>query len=119
MPIRRIRAVILALSVWTGAITPVLANDLASFNAAVETASGHNRAAIGYLRTGNVDLASLEIDRLREAWGQLAARFAGKRPDAFDGNPLYAIVWTGVSARLGGGGPGLKAGPPGGARPPP
>ena len=101
MPIRRICAVILALSVWTGATyTTALADDLASFNAAVETASGHNRAAIGYLRTGNVDLASLEIDRLREAWGQFAARFAGKRPKAFDGNPLYAIIWTGVSARL-------------------
>ncbi len=100
MPVSRIRAALLALSVGTGAITPALADDLAAFNAAVETASGYNRVAIGYLRTGNVDLASLEIDRLREAWGQLAARFAGKPPDAFDGNPLYAIIWTGVSARL-------------------
>ena len=77
-----------------------MAGDLASFNAALESASAHNRVAIGYLRTGNPDLASLEIDRLREAWGQLTQRFAGKRPDAFDGNPLYASLWTAGSARL-------------------
>ncbi len=80
--------------------TLAFAGDLADFNAAVENASAHNRAAVGYLRTGNNDLASLEIDRLREAWGQLSQRFAGKRPDAFDGNPLYAPLWTTVSARL-------------------
>jgi hypothetical protein len=75
-----------------------MAGDLADFNAAVESASAHNRVAIGYLRTGNADLASLEIDRLREAWSQLTQRFAGKRPDAFDGNPLYGTLWTAGSA---------------------
>jgi hypothetical protein len=76
------------------------AGDLADFNAAVEDASAHNRVAIGYLRTGNTDLASFEIDRLREAWGQLTRRFAGNRPDAFDGNPLYGPLWTAVNARM-------------------
>ena len=97
------RAAILVLALLAGigaANTSALAGDLADFNAAVESASAHNRVAIGYLRTGNPDLASLEIDRLREAWGELAQRFAGKRPDAFDGNPLYGTIWTGVSARL-------------------
>jgi len=46
----------------------VRADDLTDFNAAVETVSAHSRVAIGYLRTGNVDLASLEMDRLRDAW---------------------------------------------------
>src|ERR1700694_2464443 len=90
------RGTILASLLWTSA----LAGDLGDFNAAVENASAHNRVAIGYLRTGNADLASLEIDRLREAWGRLASRFAGKRPGAFVGNPLYGNLWTGVSARL-------------------
>jgi len=84
-------------SLWAGA---AMAGDLADFNAAVESAAAHNRVAIGYLRTGNIDLASLEIDRLRESWGQLTQRFAGKRPDAFDGNPLYATIWTVGSAHL-------------------
>ena len=97
------RGAILSLALLAGTVAGnngAWAGDLADFNAAVEDASAHNRVAIGYLRTGNADLASLEIDRLRAAWGQLAARFAGKRPDAFDGNPLYANIWTGMSARL-------------------
>ena len=76
------------------------AGDLADFNAAIEAASAHNRVAIGYLRTGNGDLAGLELDRLRDAWQKVTARFSGHRPDVFDGNPLYTTVFTGVSARL-------------------
>ena len=97
------RGAILVLALWTGAagaMTHAVAGDLADFNAAVESAAAHNRVAIGYLRTGNLDLASLEIDRLRDAWGAFEQRFAGKRPDAFDGNPLYGTLWTGVNARL-------------------
>lgn len=76
------------------------AGDLADFNAAVEKAAGHNRVAIGYLRTGNTDLASLEIDRLRGAWQALSARFAGKAPDAFDGNALFGTTLVNINARL-------------------
>jgi len=53
-----------------------------------------------YLRTGNADLASLEIDRLRDSWIQLTERFSGKRPSAFEGNALYSELFTAVSARL-------------------
>lgn len=86
------------------------AGELADFNAALEKAASHNRVAIGYLRTGNADLASLEVDRLREAWEKLSERFAGKRPDAFDGNPLYSSLFTVVSARLVGADIMLKSG---------
>ena len=91
------RGAILIVTLWTGA---ALAGDLTNFNAAMETVAGHNRVAIGYLRTGNTDLASLEIDRLRQSWGALQQRFAGRRPDPFDGNHLYGKTFTGVSARL-------------------
>src|ERR1019366_3965120 len=105
------RAACVALALLAGpAKSGDLAGDLADFNAAVEQAQSHNRVAIGYLRTGNVDLASLEIDRLREAWGALAQRFAGKRPDAFDGIARYGTLWTGVSARLGAAALTLKSG---------
>jgi hypothetical protein len=93
------RAACLALTIGIG-VAGAKAGDLADFNAAVEAASAHNRVAIGYLRTGNADLAALEIDRLREAWSQLVGRFSGKRPDAFDANPLYGSTLVGVSARL-------------------
>src|SRR4249920_3010428 len=76
------------------------ADDLADFNAALESASSHNRVAIGYLRTGNADLAALEIDRLRDSWTRLVERFSGNRPKAFDNNQLYGKLFTVVSARL-------------------
>ena len=107
------RAACLALVLMAGAAK---AGDLADFNAAVENAESHNRVAIGYLRTGNTDLASLEIDRLREAWGALQQRFAGKRPDAFDGIALYGNLWTVVSARLVAADLMLKTGRPDAAR---
>jgi hypothetical protein len=91
------RAACLALALVAGT---AMAGDLTDFNAAVEKASDHNRVAIGYLRTGNLDLALLEIDRLRDAWAAFEQRFAGKRPDAFDGVALYGTLWTGVNARL-------------------
>lgn len=76
------------------------AGEFADFNNAAERVAAHNRVAIGYLRTGNLDLASLEIDRLRDAWAMLNERFAGKRPDAFDGNALYGTTLVNISARL-------------------
>ncbi len=64
-------------------------------------ASAHNRVAIGYLRTGNIDLATLEIDRLREAWGQVrrsALPASGRTPStAIRSMPVYGPA---VSARL-------------------
>ena len=63
--------------------------DLAEFNAAVEEVSAHNRVAIGYLRTENVDFAALEIDRMRNAWVTFTERFACNRPDVFERNPHY------------------------------
>lgn len=99
MPSRLVSVTCLGLALAASA-TGARAGDLANFNAAVEAVSAHNRVAIGYLRTGNTDLASLEIDRLRAAWSTLAKRFAGKRPDAFDGDALYGVAFTDIPTRL-------------------
>jgi hypothetical protein len=107
------RAACLVLALLSGAAK---ADDLADFNAAVEAAAAHNRVAIGYLRTGNVDLASLEIDRLRAAWSKLTQRFSGHRPAAFDGNVLYAKTLVGINVRLVGADLLLKSGHLDGAR---
>jgi hypothetical protein len=92
------------------------ADELADFNSALESLSAHNRTAIGYLRTENVDLASLEVDRLRDAWTRFTERFAGNRPPAFDGNALYGNLFTTVNARLVGADLMLKIGRPDAAR---
>jgi hypothetical protein len=94
------RAALLGLAFLAALAGSAAAGGLADFNSAVAAAEAHNRVAIGYLRTGNVDLASLELDRLRTAWGALTARFAGKRPDIFDGNAQYGLMLTDISTRL-------------------
>jgi hypothetical protein len=97
MLVRLARATFLALAL---AATPGWAATLDEFNAAVEQSQSHNRVAIGYLRTGNTDLASVELDRLRESWGVLQQRFGGGRPDVFKGNAHYDKLWTVVAANL-------------------
>jgi hypothetical protein len=113
MIVRLARAACLALLLCIGTAR---ADELTDFNAAVEAAAVHTRVAIGYLRTGNVDLASLEIDRLRAAWAKLSQRFSGKRPAAFNGNVLYAKTLVGINARLVGADLLLKSGHLDGAR---
>lgn len=76
---------------------PARADELTDFNAAVETASAHNRVAIGYLRTGNADLAGLELDRLRDAWKRVGER---KRPAVFKDSASYTTAMTDIAARL-------------------
>jgi hypothetical protein len=95
--VARVACLVLAL---LGSNPIARADGLADFNAALEAASAHNRVAIGYLRTGNNDLASLEIDRLRDAWVKFTERFSGNRPDVFAGNALYGQLFTVVNARL-------------------
>ncbi len=75
------------------------ADELDLFHAAVEEFSSHNRAAIGYLRTENVDLATVEIERMRESWGALAGRFSAP-PPTMRGNPLYVTTFVDVPTRL-------------------
>jgi hypothetical protein len=91
---------VVALLALILASCPARADQLADFNAAVEGASAHNRVALGYLRTGNNDLASIEIDRARTAWRGFVGGFAGKRPAAFKDVKRYTTVLTDVAARL-------------------
>ena len=91
------RAAFVAALLLAAAVLPACADELADFNGAVEAAEAHNRVAIGYLRTGNGDLASLEIDRLRQAWSKVPNL---KRPPVFDGNTLYVTTLTDVGVRL-------------------
>src|SRR5215475_2081183 len=93
------RIACLVLTLLGGTLT-AYGDELDGFNSAVESVSAHNRVAIGYLRTGNADLASLEIDRLRDSWNRFGERFSGKRPAAFEGNGLYGKLFTAVNARL-------------------
>lgn len=75
-------------------------DDLDAFNAAVEAASAHHRVTLGYLRTGNLDFAVLELERMAEAWRAVTARFGSARPAAFNGNEKYAGTLLDVSTQI-------------------
>lgn len=90
-------AVLAVLVALTCAASPAAADDLADFNVAVERAMSHHRVALGYLRTGNIDLATLELEAMREAWGKVTAL---PRPAALQGNELYGATLLDVSTRI-------------------
>lgn len=94
LPLKRIAAaILLALA----CIAPVRADDLDDFNRAVEAAMSHHRVASGYLRTGNVDLAVLEIEGMRESWGKVASL---RKPAAFRDQERYTGTMLDISTRL-------------------
>ena len=79
---------------------PMLADDLAGFNAAIEDVASHSRAALGYLHNQNADLAGVELERMRDAWGAFAERFGRDRPEKFRDNALYVTMLVDVPTRI-------------------
>jgi hypothetical protein len=78
-------------------IAPARASDLDDFNTAVEAAMSHHRVAAGYLRTGNIDLAALEIDGMRDAWAKVSTL---PRPAAFRNPERYTAILLETAATL-------------------
>jgi len=81
----------------TFACVTARADGLEDFNRAVEAAMSHHRVASGYLRTGNVELASLELEGMREAWGKVSAM---RRPAAFKNADRYVGTMLQVTTGL-------------------
>lgn len=99
MSIRKKLSVAFAVcAIFTAA--PATAGDLSNFNAAAEKVAAHNRVAANYLRTGNADLAAIEIDDMRSAWSELTKKFGGKTPDAFADNALYADLLQNTAGKI-------------------
>ena len=76
------------------------ADDLALFNAAMEDVASHNRIAIGYLRNENIDLAVVELEQMKDAWGAFAEKFGRDRPAPFRDNTLYVTMLVDVPTRI-------------------
>jgi hypothetical protein len=76
------------------------ADDLAPFNAAMEDVAAHNRVAIGYLRNENLDLALVELERMKDSWSAFAEKFSGNRPEPFRDNKLYVNMLVDVPTRI-------------------
>jgi hypothetical protein len=76
---------------------PARADDLDDFNRAVEAAMSHHRVAAEYLRTGNIDLAVLEIEGMREGWGKVSTL---PRPAAYKDQQRYTGTLLEIAAGL-------------------
>jgi len=57
----------------------------------------HHRVAAGYLRTGNIELATVEIDGLREAWAKVSTL---PRPSVFGDQQRYTGTILQVATQL-------------------
>jgi hypothetical protein len=76
---------VLLLSVLLAlAAGPAAASELSEFNAAVDAAMDHRRAAQFYLHTGNPMVADLELEGARERWAEVRARWEDQGPAVFD-----------------------------------
>ena len=78
-------------------LTQARADDLDDFNRTVEAAMSHHRAASAYLRSGNIEVATREIDGLREAWAKVSTL---PRPAAFHDQGRYTSTILQVAAQL-------------------
>ena len=94
LQLKRVAAAILLALAW---LAPARADDLDDFNGAVEAAMSHHRVAAGYLRTGNIDLAVLELEGLREAWGKVTSL---RKPAAFRDQERYTATMVDISTKL-------------------
>ena len=66
----------------------------------MESFSSHHRVALFYLRTGNVDLAAIELERMREAWGAVVDRFGARPPEVITDRALYTLTLTDMATRM-------------------
>jgi hypothetical protein len=96
-PLKRAAGMAACLALALAFVTTARADDLDQFNRMVEAAMSHQRVAAGYLRTGNVDLATLEIEGLREAWAKVSTL---PRPAAFPNQERYTGTLLQIAAQL-------------------
>jgi hypothetical protein len=87
------------LGLWLAA-AGAYAQGLDEFNATLEGFSAHHRVALAYLRTGNLDLAAVELERMQAAWQVVMDRFATRRPAEITDQALYTSTLTDISTRI-------------------
>jgi hypothetical protein len=99
MKLMWVRSLIAATLGLCLATVPVASGELDDFNAAVEGFSSNHRVALFYLRTGNIDLAAVELDRMREAWSVVVDRFS-QPPAPITDRVLYTVTLTDMATRM-------------------
>jgi hypothetical protein len=95
--LKRVLRMTACLALGFACLTAARADDLDDFNRAVEAAMSHHRVATGYLRTGNIDLAALEIEGMRAAWGKVSTL---PMPAVFRDRERYTATMLEVATQL-------------------
>lgn len=90
----------LAVAALALAASIARAGDLSQFNAAVDDAAAHNRAALSHLRASSMPLATIELVRLRESFDLLLERYGGELRSARGDDPDYATILVDVPLRI-------------------
>ncbi|MGI9508071.1 MAG: hypothetical protein ACR2QJ_01825, partial [Geminicoccaceae bacterium] len=67
----------------------ISASELNAFNKQVASAYAPYRSAMFYLRTGNPDVAYLDLDTASAAWQSLLDQYRDTPPDVFADDPGY------------------------------
>jgi hypothetical protein len=89
---------VVLLAAWLA--SPVMADELADFRAAVAQASAQYRAAMTTLDTRGREEASAAVQRFRESWQVVIDRFGANRPAAFADDEQYPALFMLVDARI-------------------
>lgn len=76
------------------------AADLKAFNESVAAAYRHFRGASFYLRTGNLAVATFELDDMQAAWRAVETRFSAAPPDSFAADPAWRETLRDIGARI-------------------
>jgi hypothetical protein len=97
---RTLPASALALALGLALAAPAAASELSDFNAAVDAAMDHRRAALFYLRTENPMVAEIELESADERWAAVVARWGETPPDAFADEADWAGELAAVGAAL-------------------
>lgn len=75
------------------------ASEIDAFNADFAQAYPSYRQTMFYLRTDNHAVAALELDGFVEQWDALIERWAGKPPDSYAGDPVWAETLRDIGGR--------------------
>lgn len=86
------------------------AGELPQFHADVAEAYAHYRVASSYVRTGNLDLAAIELDEMVTRWVQVQDAHSSSPPDAFSTDPHFAADLAEIQHRANAGLVALDAG---------
>ncbi|MCW2309821.1 hypothetical protein [Rhodobium gokarnense] len=92
------------------------AGETASLLTAIDGAFAHYREAVSYLRTGNTDLAAIELESMADGWKSVVEEYGASPPDGFDGNSLYDSVMSDTGPTIDGALAQIDAGKPDAAR---